>query len=128
RRRSRHPGARRRGGDRRPPALDVLPPGPPRPHLRWAGRGAQDGGRAAHPGEARAHGHRPIARLRTVSRAMDDSIAEHMTEDHVRLDGVLAAATRCDPVNLDAYAEFRAGLLRHIAIEKKILLPPADRA
>jgi hypothetical protein len=51
-----------------------------------------------------------------------------MTEDHVRLEGLLASATRCEPWNLHAYAEFRAGLLRHIAIEEKILLPAAERA
>jgi hypothetical protein len=31
-------------------------------------------------------------------------------------------------MDLDAYAEFRRGLLRHIAIEEKILLPAVERA
>jgi hypothetical protein len=58
----------------------------------------------------------------------EGSIADHLTRDHFRLDGLLAAATRREPMDLDAYAEFRRGLLRHIAIEEKILLPAAERA
>jgi len=58
----------------------------------------------------------------------EGSIAEHLTGDHFRLDGLLAAATRREPMDLDAYAEFRRGLLRHIAIEEKILLPAVERA
>lgn len=55
-------------------------------------------------------------------------IAEHLTGDHCRLDGLLAAATRREPMDLDAYAAFRRGLLRHIGIEEKILLPAVERA
>lgn len=58
----------------------------------------------------------------------EGSIAEHLMGDHFRLDGLLAAATRREPMDLDAYAEFRGGLLRHIAIEEKILLPAVERA
>jgi hypothetical protein len=58
----------------------------------------------------------------------DGSIARHLTADHRRLEGLLATAERGDPARSDAYAEFRRGLLRHIAIEEKILLPAAERA
>lgn len=56
------------------------------------------------------------------------SIAEYLTADHRRLDALLEAAERRDPVDLDAYTEFRRGLLRHIAIEEKLLLPAVRRA
>ena len=58
-------------------------------------------------------------------------ITEYLEQDHLRLHALLAAATasgaggRFDAVS---YAEFRAGLLRHIAIEEKLLLPAARRA
>ena len=58
----------------------------------------------------------------------DGSITAYLTADHLRLDGLLVAAERREPTDLDAYAEFRRGLLRHIAIEEKILLPAAQRA
>lgn len=51
-----------------------------------------------------------------------------LCEDHARLDALLAAATR-DPSGFDheAFERFRAGLLRHIGIEEKIVLPDAKR-
>ena len=49
--------------------------------------------------------------------------------DHRRLERLLEAATaRPDAVDPVPYAEFRAGLLRHIGMEEKILLPAAQRA
>ncbi|HEX8793875.1 MAG TPA: hemerythrin domain-containing protein [Polyangiaceae bacterium] len=49
-----------------------------------------------------------------------------LTSDHARLDALLAKA---EPgggtIDTAAYAEFRQGLLRHIAMEEKILLPYA---
>jgi len=56
-------------------------------------------------------------------------IARFLTDDHVRLDGLLRRAF-ADPDNIDdaSYAEFRAGLLRHIGMEEKILLPAAQSA
>lgn len=56
-------------------------------------------------------------------------IGEHLTGDHARLDALLDAAV-ADPsrVDLAAYGEFRRGLLRHIAIEEKLLLPAAQEA
>jgi len=59
---------------------------------------------------------------------MDGTIAAYLTDDHARLDGLLAAAERRAPMDLDAYAAFRRGLLRHIAIEEKLLLPAVERA
>lgn len=48
--------------------------------------------------------------------------------DHARLHALLERAF-ADPENLDraAYSEFRAGLLKHIAMEEKVLLPAAQR-
>jgi hypothetical protein len=52
------------------------------------------------------------------------SLHQYLTEDHERLDGLLAACLRHDrTVDAVAYAQFRAGLLRHIGIEEKILFP-----
>lgn len=52
-----------------------------------------------------------------------------LAEDHRRLDDLLARTTvRPDTLDLGAYREFRAGLLRHIGMEEKILIPWAQRA
>jgi hemerythrin HHE cation binding domain-containing protein len=56
------------------------------------------------------------------------SIADYLTGDHRRLEGLLDTATGADPVEPGPYAEFRRGLLRHIAIEEKVLLPAAEEA
>jgi hypothetical protein len=47
-----------------------------------------------------------------------------LADDHERLDALLARAVR-DPgaIDLDAYGEFRVRLLRHIAVEEKLLFP-----
>jgi hypothetical protein len=51
-----------------------------------------------------------------------------LAEDHARLDGLLQEAmTKAGQINQAAYAEFRAGLLRHIGLEEKLLLPTAQR-
>jgi hypothetical protein len=48
--------------------------------------------------------------------------------DHTRLDGLLdQAMTAGGAVDRTASAEFRAGLLRHISLEEKILLLAAQR-
>ena len=56
-------------------------------------------------------------------------ISRYLAEDHDRLDALLRAALdrpgELDRVHFDA---FRAGLLRHIGIEEKILLPAAREA
>jgi hypothetical protein len=49
-----------------------------------------------------------------------------MTEDHVRIDAWLAQSEREDgSIDQDAYTHFRHDLLRHIAMEEKVLLPYA---
>jgi len=56
------------------------------------------------------------------------SITEFLTKDHERLDALLEKSI-ADPARFDydAYAIFREGLLRHIAIEEKILMLDARR-
>jgi hypothetical protein len=51
-----------------------------------------------------------------------------LADDHVRLAELLQRA-QADPKRVDygSYAEFRADLLKHIAMEEKILLPAARR-
>jgi len=55
-------------------------------------------------------------------------ITDHLTADHRRLEALLDDAERNQPLDLTRYGEFRAGLLRHIGIEEKILLPAAQAA
>lgn len=55
-------------------------------------------------------------------------ITEYLLADHERLSALLAAATSRPDFDRDAFAAFRAGLLRHIAIEEKVLFPAARRA
>ncbi len=59
---------------------------------------------------------------------MAGSIHRLLADDHRRLDALLDRAT-ADPGRIDraAYAEFRAGLLKHIGMEEKILLPATQR-
>jgi len=53
-----------------------------------------------------------------------ETILRFLERDHRRLDELLARASR-NPENIDreAFSEFRRGLLRHIGMEEKILLP-----
>jgi hypothetical protein len=52
-----------------------------------------------------------------------------LADDHARLDRLLARATaHGDDIAGPDYAEFRRGLLRHIGMEEKILVPAARRA
>jgi len=55
---------------------------------------------------------------------MIGAIEAFMTADHARLDNLLRGA-ECDDGTIDTatYAAFRAGLLRHIAMEEKVLIP-----
>ena len=68
-----------------------------------------------------------------VSTGLDEgqrngSITVILTEDHRRLERLLeAAVTRDGYVERESYDCFRAGLLRHIGMEEKILLPAAQR-
>ena len=60
---------------------------------------------------------------------MTGLVYRYLAEDHRRLEQLLDLATR-DPCRIDASAflEFRSGLLRHISMEEKILLPAARAA
>ncbi len=56
-------------------------------------------------------------------------IARFLAEDHDRLDGLLRQAlARPEGVERAPFDAFRSGLLRHIALEEKILLPAARAA
>ena len=57
-----------------------------------------------------------------------ETIRSFLKRDHERLDQLLARAGS-DPENVDleAFGEFRRGLLKHIGMEEKILLPAIQR-
>ncbi|GMV50696.1 MAG: hypothetical protein NBKEAIPA_02538 [Nitrospirae bacterium] len=56
------------------------------------------------------------------------SITAYLAADHRRLDDLLSAAAGLpDRIDRDRYDQFRAGLLRHIGMEEKILLPVIQR-
>jgi len=60
---------------------------------------------------------------------MPGKIYRYLADDHVRMESLLQRATaRPDSIDPEPYAEFRAGLLKHIAMEEKILLPAAQKA
>lgn len=50
-------------------------------------------------------------------------IERFMSEDHARLDALLHASVVGGGIDAATYERFRAGLLRHIGMEEKILLP-----
>lgn len=53
-----------------------------------------------------------------------DEIREYLSNDHDRLDGLLQQTlTSTGEINEKAYHHFRQGLLRHIGIEEKVLIP-----
>ncbi|BDG08388.1 hypothetical protein AMPC_15010 [Anaeromyxobacter paludicola] len=55
---------------------------------------------------------------------MAERIARFLVADHRRLERLLdRSVAGAGPVDLAAFAPFRAGLLRHIALEEKVLLP-----
>lgn len=59
---------------------------------------------------------------------MPGPIETFLADDHARLDSLLRrAVANSDVLDRDAYDQFRAGLLRHIAMEEKVLLPEARR-
>jgi len=59
---------------------------------------------------------------------MAGNIHRYLADDHRCLDGLLDRAL-ADAEHLDAaaYARFRAGLLKHIGMEEKVLLPAAQK-
>ena len=53
-----------------------------------------------------------------------ETIREYLEHDHRRLDHLLrSAASDANKVEPGTFAEFRRGLLKHISMEEKILLP-----
>jgi len=60
---------------------------------------------------------------------MTGKVYRFLADDHRRLEQLLEQAAR-DPAQIEphSYLEFRAGLLRHISMEEKILLPAAQAA
>lgn len=55
---------------------------------------------------------------------MRRDISDYLANDHNRLDDLLQRViTTSGAINDDAYSQFRQGLLRHIGIEEKILIP-----
>ena len=57
------------------------------------------------------------------------AIRRFLAADHDRLDVLLRSAVKpSGEVDLASYEEFRAGLLRHIGIEEKVLFPASKRA
>ena len=70
-----------------------------------------------------------ILRCELNSSMMALKIYRYLVDDHLRLDDALRRATRNpNTIDMAAYAEFREGLLRHISMEEKILLPAACAA
>lgn len=60
---------------------------------------------------------------------MAGRIHQYLAEDHRRLEELLRRTTETNGlIDPQAYWEFRGGLLRHIAMEEKILLPAAQAA
>jgi hypothetical protein len=56
-------------------------------------------------------------------------LARYLTADHRRLEALLDRATaEAQRIDAGLFEQFRSGLLRHIGIEQKILLPAARRA
>jgi hypothetical protein len=53
---------------------------------------------------------------------------DFLDSDHDRLDHLLARSDAGESVRLEPFGEFRAGILRHIAIEEKRLIPAAAAA
>jgi hypothetical protein len=55
-------------------------------------------------------------------------VQQYLAEDHARLDALLQRAMdKQEKIDHQAYTEFRRGLLRHIAMEEKVLFPTIQR-
>lgn len=66
---------------------------------------------------------------KTTATSVSGKIYRYLADDHDRLDDALRRATSlAETIEPSAYAEFRVGLLRHISMEEKILLPAARSA
>ncbi len=56
------------------------------------------------------------------------TIGGFLSDDHARLDALLERAiANPERIDREAYNQFRCGLLKHIGMEEKILLPAAQR-
>lgn len=56
------------------------------------------------------------------------NVKHFLAEDHVRIDDLLQRTIGEQPtIDHDAYKEFRRALLRHIAMEEKVLFPTIQR-
>jgi hypothetical protein len=59
---------------------------------------------------------------------MPGVVYQYLADDHDRLDRLLRrAVTTAGVIDMEPYAELRKGLLRHIAIEEKIVFPAIAR-
>ena len=59
---------------------------------------------------------------------MSGEIYRFLSADHARLDALLErSGANPTAIELSTYAEFRAGLLKHIGMEEKVLLPAAQK-
>lgn len=55
-------------------------------------------------------------------------VQDFLADDHRRLERLLEKAKSGAPIDAKSYWEFRGGLLRHISMEEKVLLPAAQAA
>src|SRR4051812_46243380 len=59
---------------------------------------------------------------------MPGALYQYLSGDHRRLEGLLdRAVAGPDAIDMEPYSEFRKGLLRHISMEEKIVLPAIAR-
>ncbi len=63
-----------------------------------------------------------------ASESFGGRLCQLMAAEHANLDRLLAQVSAQEgAASIESYGEFRKGLLRHISIEEKILLPMAER-
>jgi len=59
---------------------------------------------------------------------MPGVLSQYLSNDHDRLDALLTRATaKPGVIDMEPYSEFRNGILRHISMEEKIVLPAIAR-
>jgi len=59
---------------------------------------------------------------------MPGVLYQYLSGDHDRLDALLeSAVANAGVIDMEPYSEFRKGLLRHISMEEKIVLPAIAR-
>jgi hypothetical protein len=59
---------------------------------------------------------------------MPGVLSQYLSNDHDRLDALLTRATASPGIiDMEPYSEFRKGILRHISMEEKIVLPAIAR-